>query len=622
MYGSRKSLLAAALLALPAAVAASPALASEGEMPSLVHDIGLGLLLSGVLAVLFTRARLPAIAGFIIAGVAAGPLGLGWVTDPANIDTIAQLGFVLLLFMIGLEIDLGKIWAAGGSIILGGLLQFALTLLFGFLVVKLFALAHIGGAMFEGSLTAFYIGAIIAGSSTLIVVKLFQEAFELDTAPGRLALGLLVFQDLWATVFILLQPRLDHPQILPIVGSFAGILVLTAVAIAVARILLPHVFRWVAKVPEVVLMAAIGWCFAVVFIGAAFDDAAVMIGLSDMHLSVSAGMGALIAGATLASLPYATEIVTKVGVVKDFFVTLFFVGLGLTIPAPDGFGVLIVAVIIAVVAILARQVIFFPLLYWTGTDQRNAEVTSIRLAQISEFGLVIAFLGVQFGHISRELSGTIVFAFVLTALVTAPLYHAAYRIHARLMPLLKGLGFREPPALAARNEKEWRLALLGFHRTASSLLQNIARDDPGLASDTLVVDFNVALHNRIRDVGAHVEYGDLSNADTLRHAGIDRAKIVVATVPDDLLRGIDNRRLVETVRRLNPEAIIIANAISYDDCVGIYTAGADYVYLARLEAARALAEAIGEALNGRLPAYRLAREEAEGKPQDRHEVLR
>lgn len=590
-------------------------------MPSLVRDIGLGLLLSGVLAVIFTRLKLPAIAGFIIAGVAAGPLGLGWVTDPANIDTIAQLGFVLLLFMIGLEIDIAKIISAGGTIVLGGLLQFPLTAMFGFLAVKLLAFMGLGGGLLAGNLPAFYIGAVIAGSSTLIVVKLFQEAFELDTAPGRLALGLLVFQDLWATVFILLQPRLDAPEILPIVGSFGGIAILAGIAIAVSQAILPLVFRWVAKVPEVVLMAAIGWCFAVVFAGASLDAVAALVTKADLHLAVSAGMGALIAGVTLASLPYATEIVTKVGVVKDFFVTLFFVGLGLSIPAPSGLGFLI-AIVIAVVALIARQLVFFPLLYWTGTDQRSAQVTSVRLAQISEFGLVIAFLGVQFGHLSRELAATIVFAFVLTALATAPLYHSAYAIHRWLMPLLRMLGFREPPALEEKSEREWRLALLGFHRTAASLLHNIARDDPALVHDTLVIDFNVALHDRIREVGAHVEYGDLSNADTLRHAGIDRAKVVVATVPDDLLRGVDNRRLVETVRRLNPHAIIIANAISFADCAAIYAAGADYVYLTRLEVARTLVEAIASALSGRLPAYRDARETAEGKLPDRHEVLR
>jgi voltage-gated potassium channel Kch len=289
---------------------------------------------------------------------------------------------------------------------------------------------------------------------------------------------------------------------------------------------------------------------------------------------------------------------------------------------PSGADILVAMVVIAVIAILARQLVFFPLLYFTGTDQRNAEVASVRLAQISEFGLVIAFLGIQYGHVSSELAGAIVFAFVLTALVTPPLYHAAYAIHARLAPALTALGFREPPALAAKEDQEWRLAILGFHRTAASLLFNIARDDPELAGETLVIDFNVALHGRIREAGAHVKYGDLSNSDTLRHSGIDKAKIVVSTIPDDVLRGTDNRRLVEAVRRMNPEAIIIANAIDYADCAAIYAAGADYVYLARLEAARGVVEAIDEALNGRLAAYRSEREEEEGKPEERREVLR
>ena len=125
-------------------------------------------------------------------------------------------------------------------------------------------------------------------------------------------------------------------------------------------------------------------------------------------------------------------------------------------------------------------------------------------------------------------------------------------------------------------------------RIASSLLHNIARDDPPLVSETLVIDFNVSLHDRIRAVGAHVEYGDLSNPDTLHHAGVDRAEVVVSTVPDDLMRGIDNRRLVETVRKLNAKAIIIANAVNLTDADAIYAAGADYVFLSRIDTAAAI----------------------------------
>jgi Kef-type K+ transport system membrane component KefB/voltage-gated potassium channel Kch len=609
--------LAAAMLAF----GATPAVAAS-EMPPLVRDIGVTLFLSGVLGVLFARAKFPTIAGFVLAGVVAGPLGLGLVTDATNIDTIAQLGFVLLLFMIGLEIDLGKIMSSGRSIIASGVLQFPLTILFGFVVVKLLAWVGVGGGLLEGNLAALYIGAVIAGSSTLLVVKLYQEAFELDTVPGRIALGILVFQDLWAIVVLLLQPSLEAPQFGTIIASFAGIAILAVLAALLARGVMAVAFRWTAKVPEIILVAAVSWCFAVVLLGGSFDAITGRLAGLNLHLAVGPGMGALIAGAAIANLPYATEIVTKVGVVKDFFITLFFVGLGMSIPEPSDWEVPVVALVIAIIAVLARGFVFFPVLYWTGTDQRNSFVSSVRLSQISEFGLVIAFLGTELGHLSRELASTIIFAFVLTALITTPLYHVAYAMHRMFAPALEKMGFHEPASSSEGDDKkDYRLALLGFHRVASSLLYNIAKSDPALAADTLVVDFNVAIHPKIRALGATVEYGDLSNPETLLHAGVDRARVVVSTVPDDLMRGVDNRRLVASVRHINPKAIIIANAVSFTDCAAIYAAGADYVYLSRLETARALNEAVGHALNGTLAELRAARAEADGAPGGRGEVL-
>jgi hypothetical protein len=219
------------------------------------------------------------------------------------------------------------------------------------------------------------------------------------------------------------------------------------------------------------------------------------------------------------------------------------------------------------------------------------------------------------------MQSAIIFAFVLTALATTPLYHNAYRIHSALTPFLRRIGFKDPPAADAVDDKEWRLALLGFHRVASSLLHDIARDDPALVKETLVIDFAVTLHDRIRAVGAHVEYGDLSNPDTLHHAGIDRARVVVSTVPDDLIRGTNNKRIVGAVRKLNPGAIIIANAVTLADADEIYAAGADYVFLARIDTAQALGEAIGMALNGSLSSYRAERETRDGKPGLRREVL-
>jgi Kef-type K+ transport system membrane component KefB len=614
------SIAGAAAVAAVFALLPSAAFAAGGELPPLVRDIGMALFLSGVLAVLFARIKFPAIAGYILGGLIAGPLALGLVTDPANIDTIAQLGFVLLLFVIGLELNLAKIRQSGRPIVVTGVLQYPLMVLFGFLISKGLALLGLG-LMLHDNISALYVGLVIACSSTLLVVKLFQETFEMDTVPGRVALGLLVFEDIWAIVIIVLQPSFDRPELGLIAASFVGIALLAAIAIVFSRTLFPIAFRWIAKVPEIILVGAIAWCFAIVFLGTSFDWVTETFFHKSFHLNVGAGMGALIAGATIASLPYATEIITKVSVVKDFFVTLFFVALGLSIPAPSGFGVVVLALLIAAMAILARQLIVFPLLYFTGLDMRNAEVTAIRMAQISEFSLVIAFLGADLGHITKDLQSSIIFAFVLTAILTTPLYHSAYRIYAVLAPVLRRLGFKDPPAAAAGGEQEWRLVILGFHRIASSLLHNLSRDDPSLVKETLVIDFNVALHDKIRQTGAHVEYGDLSNPDTLHHAGVDRARVVVSTVSDDLMRGTDNTKLVAAVRKINPHAIIVANAVNLKDAQAMYAAGANYVFLSRFDSASALQEAIGMALNGSLSDYKAARDMEHGRPWERNEVL-
>jgi len=602
---------------------APAAWAAGGAMPSLVHDIGISLLAAGALGVIFTRLKIPSIAAFLLAGILIGPIGLKLVTDPENIDTIAQLGFILLLFLIGLEIDFKKILGSGKAIIISGLLQYPLTILFGALAVKVMILLGIGGAMLsESPHAAIYLGVIIAGSSTLLVVKLFQEHFELDTEPGRLALGMLIFQDIWVIVAILIQPNLQNPEIGMIAMSFLGIILLSLFTVIVALSFVGRAFTWIAKTPEMTLLGALAWCFIVVFVGVNLDYIFENTYGRNFHMAVGSGMAALIAGASIANLPSSTEIITKVATVKDFFITLFFVALGVSIPAPESMDVIILAVVLAVVAILARQFVFFPLFYWSGVDQRNAQVTSVRLAQISEFGLVIAFLGVQYGHLSPSLTSAVIFAFVITALATPLLYGKAYEVHGWIRPLLEKVGFKAPPELKAEEQSQYQLALLGFHRDASSLLYNLEQNNLELVNETLVIDFNVALHRAISKCGAQVKYGDLANPETLHHLGLSQAKVIVCTIPDDLLRGIDNRSLVHVVREISPNAVIIANAINIDEVKAVYAAGADYVYMSRLESAHCLEDAINEALQDRIEVFRNERKARNHYSEDRKEVLR
>ncbi len=612
----RTQLIFILLILMPATANAS------GTLPSLVEDIGICVVFAGILAIAFTKLKIPVIAAFLIAGIAVGPIGAKLVTDPTNIETISELGLILLLFLIGLEIDFRKLLASGRILILTGLLQYPLCIAFGIFFTKLLIWMDIGSELLStGSYTPLYIGIILAASSTLLVVKLFQQSFQLDTETGRVSLGILIFQDIWAIGVIAIQPKFTSPEITPILMTLAGTVLLAGIASVTAKYIIPIGFKWIAKMPEIIFVASISWCFIVVLLGVNFDVMTETLFGFNLHLSVGAEMCALIAGATIASLPYSTEIVGKVGVVKDFFVTLFFVGLGMSIPMPNGIDVLLLAATLAALAVIVRLLVFFPLLYFTGLDRRNSMVTSVRLAQISEFSLVIGFLGTQIGHISDELNSAIIFAFVLTAIVTPALFYKADWIHDKLSNVLEMIGFKAPPIIDTDDDKPYSLALLGFHRITSSLLHEISNKQPELLKNTLVVDFNVNIHASIEALGPKAQYGDLCNEETLIHAGVSKAKVIVCTIPDDMLKGTTNEQIVIMAKHINPDAIIIANAIELKDCKALYDAGADFVFLQRVEAARAVEQAIGQALSGNINVHRSAIEAIYGRLDVRREVL-
>jgi hypothetical protein len=293
----------------------------------------------------------------------------------------------------------------------------------------------------------------------------------------------------------------------------------------------------------------------------------------------------------------------------------------MSIPLPDGHTVLILALVLAMVAILARLLVFFPLLYFTGLDRRNAMVASVRLAQISEFSLVIGFLGVQLGHISAGLNSAIIFAFVITAVLTPVLFRQADRVHEMLAGVLQAIGFRAPAVADAGEDEAYSLALLGFHRIASSLLHELGIKHPEMLREILVVDFNVNIHAKIEALGPVVKYGDLCSAETLIHAGVDRARVIACTIPDDVLKGTTNEQIVRMARHINPDAVIIANAIKLQDSRKLYAAGADFVFLQRVETAKAVERAIEKALRGEIGDHRAAIERTHGEWHAREEVL-
>jgi len=610
----------ALLHATPVPVSVIGVLVAGGGVDPLVRDIGFSFIVAGALCVIFSRLRVPTIAAFLAAGVLVGPQLAGVVTDKAHIETIANLGLTLLLFLIGLEINVKKLFASGKTLLITGALQVPLAIAFGWAVVL--GLQATGWGPAAGSYIPIYAGFTVAISSTLLVVKILQEKFQLDTVVGRVSLGLLIFQDLWAIVILAVQPNFQNPSLGPVAWTFLGIGIVAGAAVLVAKFVLPRAFHWIAKSPELVLVAATGWCFAVGSFGYHLSDLLHLVGLH-APIRVSMEMCALIAGASIAALPYRHEVVSKVGVVRDFFITLFFVGLGMGIPAPEDASVVLFALILAGLALTARFLVFFPLLYVTGLDRRNAFSSSVKLAQISEFCLVIAYLGQGQGHVSTGFVSSVIFAFVLTALATPFLFRAADPLHERLGGILQRLGFRAPKTHsdAVVEEGPGALVLLGFHRVASSLLWEIQKNRPDILKDVLVVDFNIGLHPDIADTGAKVVYGDIANKEALHHLGLDRAKVILCSIPDDILKGTTNLKLTRMLRELNPNATILVTALGTESAEAMTAAGADYAFLPRVETARNLLTILDAAFSGNLEAYKREEAEDHGTLSSRREIL-
>jgi Kef-type K+ transport system membrane component KefB len=593
-------------------------LAGAGASP-LVQDLGVCLLAAGFLSALFERLRIPTIAALLGAGVLVGPLGLGLVHGAADIETIANLGLTLLLFVIGLEINPRSLVASGRTLLLTGALQVPLTVLAAMGAFHL--LRPWLPVELRGEYMVLYLGLACGFSSTLLVVRYLQERRWLDTLAGRLAVGLLIFQDIWAIVVLALQPSFESPRLSPIALTFAGIAALVVMATLGARFVLPHAFRFVAKIPDLVVSLAIAWCFAVGLFGAHLGTFVSWLGVQT-EVSVSMEMGALIAGMTIASFPYHHDVAARVANVRDFFVTLFFVALGLSLPVPSSAAIVVLAVGLSLVALLLRLLVFFPVLYLTGLDRNNALDAAIKLGQVSEFCLVITYLGVKAGHVTPSEASVVALAFVMTAVFTPTLFDWSRRLPIALGPVLDRLGFRVPPQHDAHtaDAQQSRIVMLGFHRVAAALLQDIGRRHPEWLPQIVVLDLNVGTHAAIRELGARVVYGNVGSAEALRHAHVERAELVISSVPDELLRGTSNEAIVRAVRSVAPNATVFACASSAQAVTKIYQAGASYVYMPSVETANGLCDAAEAALGALLADYRARRDASCGALEERADL--
>jgi Kef-type K+ transport system membrane component KefB len=512
------------------------------EHHSLLSDIGLAILTATIVGLIAHWLRQPIILGYLVAGAVVGPLGLRWISAGESIEVISEIGLVLLLFIIGLEMNLKSILAAGKQLMVAGFGQFLACVALG---VGFFALLGFG---FSGvSSDGLYLALMCGLSSTAVVVKLLYDKQELDTLPGRLTLGILVIQDIYAIFVLAFQPNFANPTVLPILKAIGGSALLLVAGFLISRYVLGRVFASIARAPEMVVAVSIGWCAAVA-------GAANAMGLSKE-------MGALVAGLTIAAFPYSIHVTAKTLPLRDFFLTLFFMSLGMKITPLKGDMVMVIGAIV-LFAVASRFITIYPLLKLSGAGRRTAFITSLNLAQISEFSLVIASLGVVYKHISPGTVAVTIYAMAITCVMSSyairfshPLYLAFDRLMGRI-----GFGRAGESDEVAQGHSDRPVVLLGFHRTSQALLDLVETEQPSLMHSFKVIDFNPENLRKLKERGVEGTFGDLGSLDTLHHAHLHDARLIVSTIPDMLLKGTNNLALVKGLREIAPHAAIVAMA--------------------------------------------------------------
>ena len=464
---------------------------------------------SAAAALLLARAvRLPPMVAYMVAGLAFGPL-TGLVAVGDSVDRISEVGIALLLFLVGLELSLDRIRDIGRVAVLAGAGQILVTAAGGFGLATLLGFTPVAAA---------FIALAVTFSSTVVVVKLLEHRGELTSLHGRMAVGILLVQDVVVALALTVLAGLggSGPAGAAAVAAglgraFTGTVLLAVVAFLAARWALPRLFAWLARSQEAVFVWSLSWCFLLVLIA------------HTLHLSVE--LGAFVAGVALAQLPHNEDLVRRVQPLVDFFLAVFFVSLGIRLDPGAAAGSLGAALALSLFVLAGKPLVVMALLPRFGSDRRTAFMTGLCLGQTSEFSFILASLGLAAGLIDHALLSLIGVVGLTTIGVSATLIGAAGRVRdaAATVGLLAPLGPPDPAPLARDAEPSGHAIVVGMNTLGRRLVGDLV----GRGHDVLALDMDPA---KLRGLPCRTLAADAEQPAVLEHAGLARAGLLVSTL--------------------------------------------------------------------------------------------
>lgn len=526
-------------------------------MANIFVQLAVILGLSSLFGFFAHKAKLPIIVAYLLAGVLLTAIPS---LDPTNLGVLKflpDLGIALVLFLIGMELNLWEIKSLGLPIILTSLVQITITTIAGFLIAQYF---HFAVA------ESFYLGMGLAFSSTIVVIKLLLEKKDLNTLYGKLSVGILLIEDLVA-IGVLMGISVKESSFnfglytsFPMLGLVAKAVVLFLLTFVLSKYVLKSLFRAVSASTELLFMTALTWCFL-------FTTLAVLAGFSVV-------IGAFLAGIALASSPYQLQISGKIKPLRDFFLSLFFVYLGAQVKL-GSLGVFwpLIAIFTGYI-LLVKPLIITLMLGLFGFRKHTIFQTAINLTQFSEFSLIILLVGIQTNTASTQalsiMSTALVVSMVLSA--TAITYsRKIYRYFAPLVGLFEYKGKTHVLELKLKEELLDHVVIFGSHRVSSPLIRFLKREKIPF----MVMDFNPKVIEELRAKEIMAVYGDMADPDILEGLQLENAKLIICTA-DELS---DNQLLLLECKRRKIVAPIVVTADAPEDEELLKKLGADFVII-------------------------------------------
>ena len=540
-------------------------------------EIALLLAVAAAAGAAALRLRQPLIVALIFVGILVGPSALGWVRSHDEIDLLAQMGVTLLLFVVGLKLDIGLVRHLGPVALATGIGQLVFTIAGGYGLALLLGMAHV---------KALYVAVALTFSSTIIIVKLLSDKREIDSLHGRIAMGFLIVQDI-AVVAAMMAIGSWGGGSTPL-GTLAAVALRLAIAAALIAVLmryvLPPLLARLARSQELLLLTAIAW-------GVTLAAAGEMVGFSRE-------VGAFVAGFALASTPYREAISARLTSLRDFLLLFFFIDLGAKLDLSLLGAEIGAAAVMSLFVLVGNPLIVMAIMGAMGYRKRTGFLAGLTVAQISEFSIVFIAMGIALGHIDAGALGLVTLVGLVTITLSTYLILHSERLYEFFAPWLGLFERRRPKRELAfewqrHGEAHPQVIVFGMGRYGSRIATNLLER----GNRVLGVDFDPEAVRALRRRGVAVRFGDAEDPQLLDHLPLADARWVVCALPS-----VEVTRLLLQALSTAGYAGSIAVAVRGDlDDEPLRRLGATHLLHPYRDAAAHAAELVARGLEGTAP---------------------